>query len=469
MEDKNAQKPIEVPLRGRPRKRETDPEYFSCANVIQDYFEEKDVFNPRSLPAYGSSPMPKPEFATEGPYDSDIKTLLNFENRSPYSKAGLAGDLPRRGGFQGQGKEGSFYPRLGNGSSLLMYRADFDQSQKQLIDPTIHGLHAADGYCRQPELQKPIAHQALSSGFSYGYHEPMRFGCSFPKYPQGGDHPGGYGSTSAFSSLPPGSDFLEVEDLLQGRLPFKQEGMHEPLPPAQASRFQEFPQRQDPPADAYRDQEHHPDFLHLGSDASSTDYDRRMTASLFPGSGKAQWSPFHKGYSVAESLGHSGPWMNRKKRKNNPLLWQYIKTNQTFHPNVIHPSKYSSLDFIQGNDAGQKTYLGAIKRTPPEKDNSNSILPLFLSSNKEMTEDFKSVIQNFKSAFSALDFSNVTVHQLKNLMKEFGLNHTGKKNELIERLQNTLKKIDGREEEGARVLEKTEQKNNDDEFGYYFF
>ncbi|KCZ74099.1 hypothetical protein H311_04939, partial [Anncaliia algerae PRA109] len=39
-------------------------------------------------------------------------------------------------------------------------------------------------------------------------------------------------------------------------------------------------------------------------------------------------------------------WVNRKKRKNNPLLWQYI--NQSF----VHPSKLSSVDYVQ------KRFLG---------------------------------------------------------------------------------------------------------------
>lgn len=44
------------------------------------------------------------------------------------------------------------------------------------------------------------------------------------------------------------------------------------------------------------------------------------------------------------------PWLNKKKRKNNPLLWQYIKQNNNVGNSfIMHPSKYSSLDFVCPN------------------------------------------------------------------------------------------------------------------------
>lgn len=177
--------------------------------------------------------------------------------------------------------------------------------------------------------------------------------------------------------------------------------------------------------------------------------DEWLTASLYP----------DRGYPSPEDM--RAPWMNRKKRKNNPLLWQYIKNNQTFHPGIIHPSKYSSIDFIQGDS--QKMYLGSVRR-PVEKSSGNSVLPLFLSSEKE-SDEFLGVVQNFRSSVDELDFDNVTVQQLKNLMKEFGLNHTGKKNELIERLQSILKKIDKKEDKPEEIPEKKDV----DDFGFYFF
>merc|ERR1711962_384015 len=36
-------------------------------------------------------------------------------------------------------------------------------------------------------------------------------------------------------------------------------------------------------------------------------------------------------------------WLNKKKRKTNPLLSLYLNSNP------MHPSRYSSLDYIRGN------------------------------------------------------------------------------------------------------------------------
>ncbi|WEL38875.1 SAP domain-containing protein [Encephalitozoon hellem] len=195
------------------------------------------------------------------------------------------------------------------------------------------------------------------------------------------------------------------------------------------------------------------------------DYDRRMMASLFPG-GPTFRTHFQQRYMDTPAQGNI--WMNRKKRKSNPLLWQYIKSNQGIHPGIVHPSKYSSLDFIQGVDDSQKMYLGAMRKSPPERSNGNSIFPLFLNSNKGVTDEFKEVVQNFRNSINELDFNNVTVQQLKSLMKEFGLNHTGKKNELIERLRDILKKIDGKEvhKPEEQIQEKTKEA---DDFEFYFF
>lgn len=193
------------------------------------------------------------------------------------------------------------------------------------------------------------------------------------------------------------------------------------------------------------------------------DYEGRMMASLFPGGLRT-----HPQQRYMDVSGQTSIWMNRKKRKSNPLLWQYIKSNQGLHPSIVHPSKYSSLDFIQGTDDSQKMYLGAVRKSPPERGGGNSIFPLFLNSNKGVTDEFREVVQNFRASVGELDFGNVTVQQLKGLMKEFGLNHTGKKNELIERLQDILKKIDGKE--AHRPEEQPQERPREaDDFEFYFF
>ncbi|ELQ76544.1 putative DNA-binding SAP protein [Trachipleistophora hominis] len=165
-------------------------------------------------------------------------------------------------------------------------------------------------------------------------------------------------------------------------------------------------------------------------------------------------------------MGHENayinPWMNKKKRKNNPLLWQYIKQHQDFYPGIMHPSKYSSLDFVQGMNKTQKMYLGSIKRMPIiEKNNSNSILPLYLNSasileNSMHHTEFMRVSKSFFARIKNLDYENVTVQQLKNIMKEFGLNHTGKKIDLIERVKSTKVLI------GEKLKEEKADKKGDE-------
>lgn len=154
-------------------------------------------------------------------------------------------------------------------------------------------------------------------------------------------------------------------------------------------------------------------------------------------------------------------WMNKKKRKNNPLLWQYIKQHEDFYPGIIHPSKYSSLDFIKN---GKKMYLGTIKTNNiNDKPNNNSILPLYLNSATVLDnhfQEFQRVSNNFIDSVKDLDYENVTVQQLKFIMKEFGLNHAGKKQELIERVKHTLRVIKSKGRE-----EKKEEKD----FNFLFF
>ncbi|KAK6089200.1 hypothetical protein P3W45_001827 [Vairimorpha bombi] len=157
-------------------------------------------------------------------------------------------------------------------------------------------------------------------------------------------------------------------------------------------------------------------------------------------------------------------WTYKKKRKNNPIMWNYVKNSGDGFQPLIHPSKYSSLDYIQGNDIFSRKHN-------LERDCNNTILPLFLNSNKELNEEYSQVINNFKGKVSELDFTNVTVHQLKLLMREFGLNHTGKKNELIDRAKSTLKKIDvsvTNAKKRATEEAKEENKEEDDYENVFF-
>lgn len=160
-------------------------------------------------------------------------------------------------------------------------------------------------------------------------------------------------------------------------------------------------------------------------------------------------SKYSAGTSLGQTLSHSSNvssfepnpnnplfqnysmWVNRKKRKNNPLLWQYINQGHSF----VHPSKYSNLDYVH-----KKMYLGTITQIPIEK-NNHQILPLFLNSTSN-TPEFMKIGSIFLERTRGLNYDNVTVMQLKNLMKEFGLCHNGKKTELIERVKATVEKIE---------------------------
>ncbi|KAF7683190.1 hypothetical protein TCON_1597 [Astathelohania contejeani] len=146
-------------------------------------------------------------------------------------------------------------------------------------------------------------------------------------------------------------------------------------------------------------------------------------------------------------------WMNRKRRKNNPLLWKYIQLNQEKHPDLLHPSQYSSLNFIQSGGRPVKMYIGSIKRTPTyaERSNSNNtILSLYLNSSQDYegsmrNNEFLKVANLFLEKTMEIDSDNITVQQLKKIMREFGLNHTGKKHELLNRIRTTIQKIKDRE------------------------
>lgn len=230
------------------------------------------------------------------------------------------------------------------------------------------------------------------------------------------------------------------------------------------------------------------------------------------------------------------PWLNKKKRKNNPLLWQYIKANNDLSNSfIMHPSKYSSVDFVfkskrnrqmvgmnnfmnfsnnstQSNNMSipfnlstpniplnmqtvfnvnssnqhmsNKMYLGTIKKNETHKKiNNNSVLPLYMAnySNNDLNglsvdksinstnlqrnqihrntpnmkqDEFKMISSSFLHKTKKIDLENITVYQLKLLMKEYGLNHTGKKSELIMRVRETRKN-----------LERMWEENND---GVYF-
>lgn len=117
----------------------------------------------------------------------------------------------------------------------------------------------------------------------------------------------------------------------------------------------------------------------------------------------------------------------KKRRRLNSNTW-----NTSENSSIVHPSRLSSLEFLHGRQNPASSAL---------PDSSYSSISFILNSNGEMTAENLKIIENFKKITENLDFNNVTVFQLKQLMKDFGLNHAGKKNDLINRIKTSLQEI----------------------------
>lgn len=546
MEDEKNNKPIEVPLRGRPRKRDAEAESFSYDNVAKEYF---DVTSPYSSQQF----MNQAQFFESQNSRQTQESMTNpYFKQQNHSNGYLRDDRADLFGFETQFPQRSNLPNANEYSKLIQARAEGHQNGLDLrlsdyLDPgNINQMSFREYSCqkgmtqqlcrdRRDNAQKLPDFSSFVSEFrvspSNSFHSSQSLGnrqqfqdVTFPEsssmfepqesYKDKNEdiqtklEKGSAKNTSELSNAPScprrvgtGSQTNAFHNSFSSHRAGSHQGIHEdglfeskypfregfPTYPQDNSMtmhsvngngnvathegfFTHSPQAtKGVEHDMYGiSQGHHMRPGYAPRPMNGINQDGRLTASLFPVEHSAFRNPLQQVYAIPEGVGHNGSWMNRKKRKNNPLLLQYIRNNQTFHPSIIHPSKYSSLDFIQGVDNGQKMYLGSVKRTAAEKSNGNSIFPLFLNSNKEITDEFKDVVQNFKNSVNGLDFNNVTVQQLKNLMKEFGLNHTGKKNELIERLQSTLKKIDGKETSKPEKQSQDKSKELDD-FGFYFF
>lgn len=554
MEDGNNSKPIEMPLRGRPRKRDHDTEPFPHSS-IQGYFEEKGLYDP-SPPGHAHflTPQNAPQ-KLHDPYSrqhghpstsvhDDVMDLLGFgrpvgkrdpdgvdeypnpmrgqpggnyhedpgTNIQDYLEPGDTKHMDPRESPTSQRKTSHFCGDRDSRGDSEQKLPDFSsfvnefrvipsksQADSRSGQQPFNGMFS-DSFAASPiNLSKSPSHLQKDGGDNrhVAARQEQYFGS---RHRSGGEtiqnasvySPGRIGTAPGqgfHNDMSPSTGRMppHPHTLFRNRYPFRDGTPHPP-----SSRMNMFPSvntasmypegffRNQPQTLNDQDQGHdiqrmlagRPGGIQPSGPSQFTggmDQEERLMASLFPGDAPGFGNPVQQGYLAPDGMGHNASWMNRKKRKNNPLLWQYIKSNQTFHPSIIHPSKYSSLDFIQGVDSSQKMYLGSVKRTPPERNSGNSIFPLFLNSNKEITDEFKDVVQNFRNSVNELDFNNVTVQQLKNLMKEFGLNHTGKKNELIERLQGILKKIDRKEAQKPEDKHTQEKPKESDDFGFYFF
>ncbi|OAG28902.1 hypothetical protein NEDG_01041 [Nematocida displodere] len=140
--------------------------------------------------------------------------------------------------------------------------------------------------------------------------------------------------------------------------------------------------------------------------------------------------------------GHLDVWAQKKRKKHVTLFQSYIQKERKVHQDQA----------IFANDEGgmrpQKMCLGVIKKAeaPQEKDIINTILPLYLNATTSFEGssqklEFLKISTNFVSRVEGIDYDALTVQQLKGIMKEFGLNYTGRKQELIARVQQTYQKI----------------------------
>ena len=128
---------------------------------------------------------------------------------------------------------------------------------------------------------------------------------------------------------------------------------------------------------------------------------------------------------------------SRKKRRNNNSPWGVVKHDSSVG---IPPSKYSSLEYIQGCDT-QKGGPPDLQRRQ-EKGRNNYLLVSIIDSGHCHNEEQRQVLKSYRNDVVRLDLENITVFQLKSLMKEYGLNQTGKKNDLIQYVKETLRKVE---------------------------
>jgi hypothetical protein len=112
----------------------------------------------------------------------------------------------------------------------------------------------------------------------------------------------------------------------------------------------------------------------------------------------------------------------------NPNAYNRVKRRRRLNSNTcnyttFHPSKLSSIDYVFGN----------LNNKQPEK--PDLISPV--ANNSENAKHF----ENLKKKINGIDFDNITVLELKTLMKDFGVNPNGKKQEMIDRLQKKIKEL----------------------------
>lgn len=180
---------------------------------------------------------------------------------------------------------------------------------------------------------------------------------------------------------------------------------------------------------------------------------------------------------------HVDAWVQKRKRRGSSLFWTYPPNEEDGEGAGEMPA------YVRGpvEPKSQKLCLGIIKKfsVAQEKNTINSILPLYLNATTSFEgpaqkAEFQKISANFIEKVDGIDYEALTVQQLKSIMKEFGLNYTGKKQELISRIHQTYQKIlQKQEKEGLAntdfslpdQLEKFEETSPEDKIphGFMFF
>lgn len=143
---------------------------------------------------------------------------------------------------------------------------------------------------------------------------------------------------------------------------------------------------------------------------------------------------------------------NRIKRRRRLNSNTYIHTGGK----VMHPSQLSSIDYVFGN----------LNSMTPVSDTGDSFESrVNMISPERNRNETKRSFENFKRKLNAIDFDNITVLELKSLMKNFGVNPNGKKHEMIERLQQKLKELDPSSDTPAQFSRSKENGSFD---GFFF-
>lgn len=138
----------------------------------------------------------------------------------------------------------------------------------------------------------------------------------------------------------------------------------------------------------------------------------------------------------------------------NPNAYNRVKRRRRLNSNTcnytsnssFHPSKLSSIDYVLGN-------LNNEAKSP-------------FSESPHNKSDLNRNLEAFRSKITGIDFDNVTVLELKTLLKDFGVNPSGKKQEMIDRLQLKLKELGESDKAKATPLVKPKEHSSFD--GFFF-